>query len=279
MTGLRLDHVTLEVPDIKETAAILWDRFGLRLTPTPQDPDGHGRIYLHRGYIEVVPGEQGDALALTGFYLHHPDVPTAIETFRRHGLASGPAVPYRGVDGLWWDGMLSPPAGIPAPILVQRIAPPEGAADWPPPLRDRHPSAVERLLGVYLVTPYVAQAVEWYTRVAGVAPGDFVAGERMSVGGHPWALADQQWEVPLPGGGRVVICDPLRPGRARDMLRARGPGIVGLELTTGNLPDTQARLDLGGVGYRLEADERGVALWIDPQATPGIALLIRAGWE
>jgi hypothetical protein len=282
MTGLRLDHATLQVPDFTETADILWERFGLRLTPTSADPEAHGRIYLDRGYVEVVPRPGEDELRLTGFYLSYPDVPSAIETLRGRGLASMPATPYRGVDGDWWDGVLAPPDGVPAPILVQRTAPAAVAADWPPPLRDGHPSGIERLVGVYLVTPYVAEAVDFYARLVRAltpAAAHQAAPERVAAGGHPWALADQHWEAALPGGGRVLICDPLRPGRARDMLLTGGPGLVGLELATRNLPDTESRLEMGGVGHHLEPDERGLALWIDPAATPGIAVVIRSGWE
>jgi hypothetical protein len=279
---IRLDHATLEVPDLTEAVDIFWDRFGLRVTLTPADPEGHARLFLDRGYIEIVP-QQGDAsgLRLTGFYLSHPNVPEAIERLCEVGLASGPAVTYRGVDGVWWDGMLTPPEGVPAPILVQRIEPPDVAADWPPPLHHRHPSGIERLLGVYLVTPYVAQAVEFYERLAHTfaAVGAMRPARQLKSGGQHWALADQQWEVALPGGGRVIICDPMRPGRGRDLLMAHGPCIAGLELGTGMLPDTEIRLNAGSVGYRLDPDEHGIAAWIDPEATPGISLVMRAGLE
>jgi hypothetical protein len=278
--SIRLDHATLEVPDLVEAGDILWERFGLRVTPTPEDREGHARLFLDRTYLEVVPGAAEDELRLTGFYLFHPDVPTAVERLRAVGLASGPAVPYRGIDGVWWDGMLTAPEGVPAPLLVQRTHPADVAAAWPPPLRNRHPSGIERLLGVYLITPYVAQAVDFYERLVRTCAGVEHAqpAQQLKSGGHRWALADQQWEVTLPGGGRVIICDPLRPGRARELLVARGACVVGVELGTARLPDTELRLRTGAVGYYLEPDEHGLAAWIDPDATPGIALVIRAGF-
>jgi hypothetical protein len=277
---LRLEHATLEVPDLTEAGDILWDRFGLRITATPEDSEGHARLYLDRSYVEVVPGtSDADGLRLTGFYLSHPDVPSAIETLWERGLANGPAVTYRGVDGVWWDGVLTPPEGVPAPVIVQRTEPADVAADWPPALINRHPSGIERLLAVYLVTPYVAQAVEFYEQLSQTfaAWGGAFPARQLKSGGQHWALADQQWEVSLPGGGRVIICDAMRPGRARDLLIANGPCIAGLELGTGHLPDTEIRLNAGSVGYRLDPDEHGVAAWIDPEATPGILLVIRAG--
>ena len=277
---LWLDHVTLSVPDMDEAAVILRQRFGLRLTPTPADPSRHGRIYLHHGYVEVAatPDDGSGLLALTGFYLGHGDVAAAMELLRGEDLAIGPPVVYRGADGAWWDGVLTPPEGVPAPIVVQRFEPPDLAADWPPPLAEPHPSGIVTLSAVLLVTAYVPQAVEFYDRLIATLTHEDAASESATRSTNPGgsrAPADQQWDLALPGGGRIVIYDPMRAGPARDHLMGSGSGLLGIELGSVDLDSTRAFLDSTDVGYHATIDQHGPFIWIDSTATPGVLLAVR----
>lgn len=45
---LRLDHVSVEVPDFAGAVAKLGEQLGLRVTVSPQAPERHGRVYLDR---------------------------------------------------------------------------------------------------------------------------------------------------------------------------------------------------------------------------------------
>lgn len=83
--------------------------------------------------------------------------------------------------------------------------------------------------------------------------------------------------MPLPGGGRIVIYDPMRPGPARDFLARGGAGLLGLELGSADLAGTCAYLDRATVGYVHAEDGRGSLVWINPTATPGILRAVRAG--
>ena len=278
---LWLDHVTLSVPDLTEATAILRERFGLRVTPTPADPSRHGRIYLHYGYVEVAatPDDHGAGLlALTGFYLGHADVAAAMELLRGEELATEPPAVYHGADGAWWDGTLLPPEGVPAPILVQRFEPPDLAPGWPPPLAEPHPSGIVALSAVLLVTARVPQAVEFYDRlIAALAQEDAApdSATRSTNPGGGRAPADQQWDLTLPGGGRIVIYDPMRAGPARDHLMGAGSGLLGIELGSVDLDSTRAFLDCTGVTYHPATDQYGPFIWIDAAATPGILLAVR----
>lgn len=275
---LWLDHASLTVPDFAEGADLLAERFGMWVARTPGHTDAHGRVMLDRGYIELSEGADDDGLpplALPRFFLGHPDVPAAIALLREAGLAHAPAVTFHGHDGVWWDGVPEAPAGVPGPVLVQRISPLEIAADWPPARTDPQQGGYIRLAAVCLVTPYVADTVNFYTWLVTMLSGRASRAEAAKAPAGDYAPADQQWELWLPSGGRIVVFDPLRPGRARDLLLLRGPCIAGIELGSVRLLDTQTTFDKAGISYEVVYDARGPVLRVDPEATPGILLSVR----
>ncbi len=270
---LWLDHLTLAVPDFAQAVAILREQFGLRTTITPQAPERHGRILLDRCYIEVVRNAvESDELAVPWFFLGHPDVPAAVARLRAAGLARDAATPYHGADGTWWNAMLRAPAGVPAPLLVQRIEPAEVAAKWPPPLAQPHPSGVVRLGGVLVVTSAVGAAVDFYRLLVTALTGTpaTATSERVR---HP--LADQEWRVPLPDGARIVVCDPVRAGPAREHLLRRGAGLAGFELLSADLDATAAYLSRQDIDVQATGEGAARCLWLHPDATPGIRVAVR----
>jgi catechol 2,3-dioxygenase-like lactoylglutathione lyase family enzyme len=114
---LRLDHVSIEVPDFADAIGRLDGKLGLRVTVSPQAPGRHGRVYLDRAYLEVAAHPGNRAWAVTSFFLRFSD----LEGLRAH--LGGARLGYRyrvyeGVDGRWQDVELDA-ADVPVPVLVR----------------------------------------------------------------------------------------------------------------------------------------------------------------
>jgi catechol 2,3-dioxygenase-like lactoylglutathione lyase family enzyme len=163
--ALRLDHASIAVPDLAEAVEQLDRRLGLRATGSPQAPERHSRVYLHRSYLEVSAGSAGAGWQATLFFLRFDD-PAALRTH-----LDGVGMQYRfgqyeGVDGTWDDVEIR--AGtVPLPMLVRRTTPPAVARDWPPALGQTHPCGARTLAAVHLEVPSLKEAVEAYRRLLG----------------------------------------------------------------------------------------------------------------
>jgi catechol 2,3-dioxygenase-like lactoylglutathione lyase family enzyme len=237
---LRLDHASVEVPNLADAVRRLDRLLGLRVTVSPQAPERHGRIYLDRAYLEVAADPDVPAWEVTHFFLRFSD-PTWL---RAHldgaGLGYRYQV-YRGVDGRWDDIELDI-GDVPVPILVRRTAPAAVARDWPPPLGWPHRCGAFTLAAVHIPVASIQQAAGVYARLLGVALPRVVSGP------GPGQLRTA-FDL---GSGSIV----LREGAER---RAVVLGVASLELS---------RTALSQV---LLIDDDGVA-WLDPSTTSNLRI-------
>ncbi|HEX5951510.1 MAG TPA: VOC family protein [Actinomycetota bacterium] len=231
-----LDHASISVPDLAAAVEHLDRRLGLRATVSPSAPDRHGRVLLHRSYLEVSAGSRDDRWHATMFFLRFDD-PDAL---RAHLDGAGIAHrwgDYAGVDGTW-DDVEVRVGDVPLPTLIRRTAPPEIARDWPPALAEPHPCGVHSLAAVHVEVPSFAEALEAYARLLGR-------------------------DVPLAAGGPARV--PLASGHL--LLRQGDPGrIVGVVLGVASLDRTR-----DAVAAPVPEAEDGVA-WLDPGDSFGLQL-------
>jgi catechol 2,3-dioxygenase-like lactoylglutathione lyase family enzyme len=237
---LRLDHVSIAVPDFADAVGRLDERLGLQVTVSPQAPERHGRVYLDRAYLEVAAHPGSPAWAATSFFLRFPDPQglrahlDAVQLGHRYRV-------YEGVDGRWDDVELDV-ADVPVPILVRRTEPPQLARNWPPPLHMPHRCGAVTLAAVHLPVPSTEEAAEVYARLLNVEA--------------PVALSG-------PGPRRRAV---FHLSSATIMLveggerRAVVLGVTSLDMSRAVL---SAAL--------LPPDREGVA-WLDPSATSGLAI-------
>lgn len=234
---LWLDHVSLSVPNLRDASELLDARLGLRTTVSRADPDYHGRVYLHRAYLEVSAREPVDRWVISLFFLRFDDP----ERLRDHLESAG--FPYRfgsyeGVDGRWDDVELDG-GTVPLPILVRRTHPPEIAANWPPALDAPHRCGARALETVHITVTDLAAATDAYTRLLGTQA---VAGIDDAEACHAvFALAS----------GRIVLSQGLRPGISGIVLGV--PSLAGTAEVIGALPS-------------------GRIAWIDPATLRGVRI-------
>jgi catechol 2,3-dioxygenase-like lactoylglutathione lyase family enzyme len=237
---LRLDHVSIEVPDFADAVGRLDERLGLRVTVSPQAPGRHGRVYLDRGYLEVAAHPGGPAWAATSFFLRFSDP----EGLRAHleGVRLGyRSRVYEGVDGRWEDVELDV-ADVPVPILVRRTEPAQVARNWPPPLDRPHRCGAVTLAAVHLPVPSAGEAAEFYARLLNVEAPTALSG----AGPHRRAVFQL-------GSATITL---VEDGERRAVVL----GVASLEMSRAFLSSAL-----------LPPDDQGVA-WLDPSATSGLAV-------
>jgi hypothetical protein len=227
--NLNLDHVSVQTPDLGATVELLRDRLGLITTPTSAAADRHGRLLLHRSYMEVA---AGTTASLPLFFLRYDRLEHALATLEKRGLRAR-ASSYQGVDGTWEDVELDAGTAVPLPFLVRRVTPPDVAKDWPPPLTAPHPCGAMALASVHVRARQLEPAMEVYERLLGApARGLDTRGARFRV-----------------GSGQIVVHEAAE----------RAPAIVALELQVASLEHTQRYLTaLGTTPLRA-----GDTLWTD----------------
>jgi hypothetical protein len=238
---LRLDHVSIEVPDFADAVGRLDEQLGLEVTVSPQAPERHGRVYLDRAYLEVAAHPGGPAWAVGSFFLRFSD-PGGLRAHLEGARLGYRCRVYGGVDGRWEDVELDV-GDVPVPILVRRTEPAQVARNWPPPLDKPHRCGAFTLAAVHLPVASIEAAADVYARLLNV-------------------------EAPrvLPGPGLGRRQGVFRLGSATIMLveggerRAVVLGVASLE---------RSRAVLSSV--LLRPDDEGVA-WLDPSATSGLAV-------
>ena len=235
---LRLDHVSVEVPDFADAVGRLDERFGLQVTVSPQAPGRHGRVYLDRAYLEVAAHPGSPAWAATSFFLRFSDP----EALRAHlegaGLGYRSRV-YEGVDGRWEDVELDV-ADVPVPILVRRTEPAQVARNWPPPLDRPHRCGAVTLAAVHLPVASIEAAADIYARLLNVEVPPALSGRR-----------PQRRGVFHLGSATIKLVED-----------GEQPAVV---LGVASLQMSRAVLS----SVLLPPDDEGVA-WLDPSATSGL---------
>jgi hypothetical protein len=239
--GLRLDHVSVEVPDFADAVGKLDEGLGLRVAVSPQAPERHGRIYLDRAYLEVAARPGNPAWAIGSFFLRFSN----LDRLQAHleGVRLGYRCQvYEGVDGRWEDVELDV-ADVPVPILVRRTEPAQAARDWPPPLDKPYRCGAFTLAAIHLPVASMEAAADVYARLlnAGAPPAVPGPGPR------------QRRRVFHVGSGAIILVE----GGAR---RAVVLGVASL---------ARSRAVLSSV--LLPPDDQGVA-WLDPSATSDLAV-------
>ena len=178
--ALRLDHGSVAGPGLAAAIEHLDRRLGLRASVSPEAPDRHSRVYLHRSYLEVSAGAGGAGWEATLFCLRFDDP----EALRAHlddvgiGYRFGE---YEGVDGTWDDVEIRAGA-VMLPRLIRRTAPRAVARDWPPPLADTHRCGARTLAAVHVEVPSLEEAVEAYRRLPGADHVSWADNERRARG-------------------------------------------------------------------------------------------------
>ena len=241
---LRLDHASVAVPELTAALEHLDRRLGLRATVSPEAPERHSRIYLHRSYLEVSTGSGSPDWETTLFFLRFADP----GVLRAHLDSAG--IDYRfgtyeGVDGTW-DDVEVRVGGVPLPILVRRTAPEAVAREWPPPLPEDQRCGARSLSAVHVEVASLAEATQAYRRLLGIR-------EPSSSTAEPGS-GERRASIPL-AAGELVLHEGGSPGR------------LGVVFATRSLDVTRAVLG-GSIG---PADEGHVA-WVDPALTFGLRL-------
>jgi hypothetical protein len=236
---LRLDHVSIEVPDFADAVGRLDEQLGLRVTVSPQAPDRHGRVYLDRAYLEVAAHPGRRSWAVTSFFMRFSD-PVGLRA-RLGGARLGYRCQvYEGVDG-WWEDVELDVAGVPVPILVRRTEPAQVARNWPPPLDEPHHCGAVTLAAVHLPVASIEAAADVYARLLNA--------------GAPHALASPrpQRQVFHLGSSTITL---VENGEQRAVVL----GVASLEMPKAVLSS-----------MLLPPDREGVA-WLDRSATSGLAV-------
>jgi hypothetical protein len=233
---LRVDHVSIEVPDLDEAVWRL-DALGLRVGVTPEAPDRHGRVLLDRAYLEVtVATARADRWIVSSWFLGFDDLPS----LRAHLDAAGLPYrhePYAGVDGAW-DDVEVDADDVPVPTLVRRTAPADVARSWPPALGEPHPSGATAISAVHVPVPALEPAVAAYALLLGARPSTVDARR-----------------------GRVAF----RLGDARIVLTERDADLA-VVLAVTSVERLRER-----IGTAVGPPRDGVA-WVDPSAASGLRL-------
>jgi hypothetical protein len=256
---LTLDHASLNVNRLDDAAAYCLAELGFVVTLTPEATAVHGRIFLERGYVEVgaAPADGPLLASWHGYFLGTADALRHAAWARGKGLSVGEPELYRGVDGEWLDLTVQRPGWEPLlPYIVQRIAPAELAADWPPPLPLVHPNGAVTLQAVYLVTPEAEQVARL---IAAVADGGLKEAE------NPY-LGMDEYVVALAGGRRVVVGRPAAGGAGERWLQQNGPGLFGVSFGTPWLEATGQFLSK----RFLPLAALGTSLWVEPHGRLGV---------
>jgi hypothetical protein len=232
---LRVDHVSIEVPDLDEAVRRL-DALGLRVSVTPEAPDRHGRVLLDRAYLEVAAAARADRWIVSSWFLGFDDLPALRAHLAAAGLPSR-HVPYEGVDGTW-DDVEVDADDVPVPTLVRRTAPADVARSWPPALGEPHPSGATAISAVHVPVPALEPAVAAYARLLGTRPSTVDARR----GRVAFTLGD----------ARVVLTE-------RDADLAVVLAVASVERLRGR------------IGTAVGPPRDGVA-WVDPSAASGLRL-------
>jgi hypothetical protein len=201
---LRLDHVSIAVPDLSVALEELEQRLGLAAVRTAADPHHHSRIFLERAYIEVSDREPGPDWRIPYFFLRFGDPVALREHLEKSGLAWTWGS-YQGVDGRW-DDVLVESVDIPCPILVRRTEPADVARDWPPALVRQHSCDATSLQEVRVGVEALDTALDIYSRLLGRDPEPAQVGEEGE--GARFPLADGTIvlvECDVPGVQAVVL--------------------------------------------------------------------------
>jgi catechol 2,3-dioxygenase-like lactoylglutathione lyase family enzyme len=238
---LRLDHVSIEVPDFADAVDRLDERLGLRVTVSPQAPERHGRILLDRAYLEVAAHPGSPTWTVGSFFLRFSD----LEELRAY--LEGARLRYRyrvyeGVDGRWDDIELDV-ADVPVPILVRRTEPAQVARNWPPALDQPHRCGAFMLAAVHLPVASIEAGADVYVRLLNVEAPPALTG-------------------PGPGRRRRVF----HLGSARIMLVEDGERRA-VVLGVASLETSRAVLS----SELLPPDDGGIA-WLHPSATSDLAV-------
>jgi len=237
---LRLDHVSISVPDLSVALEEFDERLGLAAVRTAADPHHHSRIFLERAYIEVSDREPAKDWHIPYFFLRFDD-PAGL---RGHLESSGLAWTwgsYQGVDGRW-DDVFIESGSVPCPILVRRTEPADVARDWPPALVRPHRCDALSLVEVRVAVPNFEAGLQTYSRLLGIAPEPVRAGDQEA--GARFALA----------GGRIVLIE--------------GPEI-GVEALVLGVNSLQRALQcLGSVA----GEQKDPTFWTDPCRFHGLRL-------
>ena len=237
---LRLDHVSIEVPDFADAVRRLDEEFGLRVTVSPQAPERHGRVYLHRAYLEVAARPGSPAWAAGSFFLRFSD-PQGLRAHLEGARFGYRDRVYEGVDGRWDDVELDV-ADVPVPILVRRTEPAQVARNWPPPLDKPHRCGAVTLAAVHLPATSIEAAADIYARLLNVEAPPALSGP-----------GPQRRRVFHVGSATIMLVE----GGER---RAVVLGVASLEIS---------RAVLSSVLHT--PDHEGVA-WLDPSATSDLAV-------
>ena len=240
---LWLDHASVAVPDLDHAVEHLDRRLGLRATVSPEAPERHSRVLLHRSYLEVSKGSRRDWVA-TLFFLRFSD-PVDL---RAHLEAAGIEFrfgEYEGVDGTWDDVEVSL-GSVPLPILVRRTLPASVASDWPPALREEHRCGARSLAAVHLEVTSLDETTDAYRRLL--------------------AIDESSPSVAAPRSGGRSARVPLAAGELA-LHEGGSPGRLGVVLGVPSLATPRATL---GDAIR-PPDEDDVA-WVDPAEIFGLRL-------
>jgi hypothetical protein len=107
--ALVLDHASIAVPALPIAVDLFARRYALEVRSTVGAADSHGRVYLHRAYLEVSTGAS-DRWEVAGFYLGFSDLDRLRRRLSVAGLVHRHQV-YEGVDGRWDDVEVEVPVG------------------------------------------------------------------------------------------------------------------------------------------------------------------------
>lgn len=234
---LRVDHASLRVTSLDAAIATLENSLGLSPTRSPRAPDRHSRLYFHRSYLEV---SQGETPGLELYFFGFDD----LEAVERHLTGSGlrfRSEPYLGVDGAWDNLEVEAPPGVPAPILVRRLQPPELAgANWPPPRAEGWSCGAREVRGFRLRVASLKTATPFFEALLQTGFTD---------GRGRWS------------GGALSLIEGA-------------PGIDAILLGVDDLARTRAHLAQRGLPLREGAEGPEVTL----SALPGLKLVFTPSW-
>lgn len=242
--GLRLwlDHVAVAVPDLTAALEHMDRRLGLRATVSPEAPERHSRVLLHRSYLEVSTRSGGRDWEATLFFLRFSDT-GALQAHLDSAGIDYRFGEYEGVDGTW-DDVEVRVGTVPLPILVRRTGPAAVARDWPPALSKEHPCGARSLGAVHVEVTSLDEATEAYRRLLAIDEASPSVAE---------PRAGRRARIPLAAGELV-----LHEGSS--------PGSLGVVLDVPSIAASRAAL--GGSIRPIDED----VAWVDPAQTFGLRL-------